>query len=201
MAVTDMNVCRMHGARSPQAIKGAERRKAERTATDAMAKFAEPVVGSNPIEVLQHRLDVQVGVVAWIETQLRATPAHLSGLVALVDEFTPGTQPDTAGDSAPALLVREEKISEHGREVTLRENPLLRLYGTERDRLTNLALALVKAGFEAKLINARIETTRLILAPLVELLRSVADDERLQSVAGIVKLVIAERIAEQRALA
>jgi hypothetical protein len=209
MAVTDMNVCRLHGAGSPKAIEGAQRRKAEREATALLAKFAVPVEGSNPIRVLQDRLDVQVGVVAWLEDQLRATPAHLSGMVALVEDFTAGMSPpgraavEVAGNG-PALLLREDTYteSEHGtkHEITLKINPLMQLYAKERQILTDLCFGMVKIGFEQKLVDARVAEVRMVVAPVVQMLRVIADDPRLSSVAPVLREVIAEALSERREL-
>lgn len=209
--INGATVCRMHGGSNPQLKAKIERQRIEDTARKLVARFGEPVTGSDPIAVLHERLDTQVGVVAWIEAQLKATPAHLSGMVALVEDFHPGLlpqQPAEAGvavqGDGPALLVREEHVTfgDDGetRKVVLKANPLMQMYATERDRLVNLCLKMVEAGFQKKLVDARVAEVRLALAPVVELLRELVDDERLVEFAPLLRQVIAEKIAARREL-
>ena len=140
--VPGLNVCDMHGGKTPVAVAAAERRLQERAALTALESFGVPVV-VDPHTALLQELHRTAGAVAWTG----AIVAELDRK-ALVWGIT---KEKDGGDDAGTT--REAK-----------PNIWYELWARERKHLVEVAKACVSAGIEERRVRLEERDARMVVS-------------------------------------
>jgi hypothetical protein len=141
-------VCRNHGGRSPQALKAADRRIAERDAVAALESFGVPIVVDHQTALLEE-LHRTAGAVAW-----------LSAIVADLDR-----------DDLVYGKVREKTGGEdHGTTKEARPNVWYQLWMDQRKHLVDVARECGRAGIEERRVRLAEEQGRMLAGVISRIL-------------------------------
>lgn len=154
----------MHGGKSPQALRAAERRLADRAARAAVVTYGLPRE-IDPADALLEEVWRTAGAVAWLEDQVRAiAPADLVRI-----------QTETTRQSSSDVGDGEKRSAAVERRVEATENVWVRLYREERRHLVAVCEAALRAGIEERRVRIQQEQGRLVAA----IVRAVLDDPEL----------------------
>ena len=137
----NQNVCRMHGGKSPQALKRAEKRAVLVAAETERVRVAArwtlgPAVRVDPADALLGEVHATAGHVAWLRDRVRdLDPAALAWGTVEASETVGGPN--------------------EGSTQVARAEPSVWyvLYARERDRLVKVAAEAIKAGIEERRVR------------------------------------------------
>lgn len=159
-AMHGQEVCHMHGGKSPQALKRAEERLAQRVVNKAMVTFGLPV-------------DVEPGE-ALLE-EVRRTAGHVRWLEAMVHDLQPEALVWNRTEATSFKGTERGQLSEYA-SVAQGAQPSvwLTLYQAERGHLLKVCAAAIAAGISEREVRLR-EQWGAILAQVMR--ETVADPE------------------------
>ncbi|HEY3718296.1 MAG TPA: hypothetical protein VGL39_27550 [Jatrophihabitantaceae bacterium] len=124
-------VCRLHGAESPNAKAGAEKRLAEAQAVALAARWAIPV-DANPVETILDQIKWSAGHVAFYRTQVDALNTK--------DMVWGQTKEKQGGE-------------DWGATYEAQQSAWLVLYNQERERLVKFCSEAIRAGIEERRVR------------------------------------------------
>lgn len=156
--MSDQEVCRLHGGKSPRALAAAERRGQERAAREAVATYGLPVDVS-PTEALLEEVRWTAGHVRWLRERVQELEQSqlVLGTVKAKTEAAGGFGITFGG----AECDDEDRVglidvgSMPASEVTQAAGPnvWLDLYDRERKHLVAVCAAALKAGVQERAIR------------------------------------------------
>lgn len=158
-------VCRLHGAESPNAKAGAEKRLAEAKATALAARWAIPVA-TNPIEAILDQIKWSAGHVAFYRTQVDAL--------------------DT-GDMVWGQTKEKRGGEDWGSTYEAQQSAWLVLYNAERERLVKFCAEAIRAGIEERRVRLAEQQGEIIVRLVDGILAELGHDPHDPKTATIVE--------------
>lgn len=129
--MTGQTKCKLHGGRSPQALRKAEERVTQEKIAELARTLGDPIVGKDPGEIIAEQIAWRAGHVAWLRSRVHALDPAALGWVRTVEKI-----------GAESGLTFEAKV-----------NVWLQMYWEASDRLERLCLDAMKYGLAERQVR------------------------------------------------
>lgn len=158
LAMKDQTVCGLHGGKSPQALRGAAERAAERRAA-AMVETYGRKIKTTATEALLDEVQWTAGHVAWLRERVQE-----------IEEYSSNSD----GENPLVWGVTRRKEGGEDRGVTEEAAPSiwLKLYQQERTHLVKVCAEAIKAGIEERRVRLAEQQGALV----AQAIRAILDD-------------------------